>query len=81
MSKSDKLVQKILSGKSDITPAEAKKILEKLGFNASPTNGSHRTYRKPDRQSVTIILTQNPLKAYLIEKLQEALKNEGYQND
>jgi len=77
----DKLIQKILKGKSDVTPDEAVKILEMLGFTASPTGGSHLTFRKPNRPSVTIVLTQNPLKPYLLEKLQETLKNEGYQND
>ena len=78
MSKFDKLIQRVFIGKSDITPDEAVKILEKLGYFASPASGSHCTFRKPNRASVTIILTQNPLKSYLLEKLQEALKNEGY---
>ena len=81
MSKRDKLIQKIFRGKADVTPDEAVKILEMLGFSASPTGGSHLTFRKPSRQSVTIILTQNPLKSYLLEKLQETLKNEGYHNE
>jgi len=81
VSKRDKLIQKILQGKTDVTPDEAVKILKMLDFTASPSGGSHLTFRKPNRQSVTIILTQNPLKSYLLEKLQETLKNEGYQND
>jgi predicted RNA binding protein YcfA (HicA-like mRNA interferase family) len=76
----DKFIQKILKGKSDVAPDEAVKVLEMLGFTASPTGGSHLTFRKPNRPSVTIVLTQNPLKPYLLEKLQETLKNEGYQN-
>jgi len=81
MSKRDKLIQRILIGKSDITPEEAVKILKMLGFRASPTGSSHLTFRKQNNQSVTIVLTQNPLKPYLVEKLQETLKNEGYRND
>jgi len=81
MSKYNKLIQKIFSGNTDVTPNEAIKILEKLGFKATPTGGSHLTFRKTNRPSVTIVLTQNPLKSYLLEKLQEALMNEGYQND
>jgi predicted RNA binding protein YcfA (HicA-like mRNA interferase family) len=81
VSKRDKLIQKILKGKTDVTPEEAVKILEMLEFTASPAGGSHLTFRKPNCQSVTIVLTQNPLKSYLLDKLQEALKNEGYQND
>jgi len=81
VSKRDKLIQKIFRGKADVTPDEAVKILEMLGFSASPTGGSHLTFRKPNCQSVTIVLTQNPLKSYLLEKLQETLRKEGYQND
>ena len=80
MSKNDKLIQRIFEGKNDVTPAEARNILEKHGFSAAPTSGSHLTFRKSNCQSVTIILTQNPLKPYLLEKLIEMLKNEGYQN-
>jgi len=80
MGRGEKLIQKILNGKSDITPDEAVKILEMLDFRASPSGGSHLTFRKPNRPSVTVVITQNPLKAYMVEKLQEALKNEGYKN-
>jgi len=75
----DKLIQKIFEGKSDVSPEEAVKILELLGFRASPSGGSHLTFRKLNCQSVTIVLTQNPLKPYLLDKLQEVLKLEGYQ--
>ena len=78
MSKRNKLIQKIFKGGSDVTPGEAVKILEMLDFAATPTGGSHLTFRKSNRPSVTIVLTQNPLKPYLLEKLQETLKNEGY---
>jgi predicted RNA binding protein YcfA (HicA-like mRNA interferase family) len=78
MSKRDKLIQKIFNGNTDVTPDEAIKILEMLDFKATPVGGSHLTFRKPDCPSVTIVLTQNPLKPYILEKLQEALKNEGY---
>lgn len=83
MSKRDKIVQKIFNNKSDVTPEEARRILEMLGFKAASTQtgGSHLTYRKAERKSVTIVLTQNPVKQYMLEKLQEALKNEGYKND
>lgn len=79
MSKRDKLIQKILNGKSDITPDEARNILEYFGFKATAPSGgsSHLTYRKNGVQSVTIVLTQNPLKPYMVAKLQAVLKNEG----
>ncbi len=80
MSKREKLIQKILKGKSDISPDEAVKLLESFGYiGTSPKGGSsHITFRKLDCLSVTIVLTQNPLKPYMIEKLQAVLKNEGY---
>jgi len=81
MSKHEKLIKRIFESKSDITPDEALNILSKLDFKASATSGSHRTYRKPNRQSITIVLTQNPLKPYLVEKLQDTLKQEGYNNE
>jgi len=81
MSKHEKLIKRIFEGKSDITPDEVIAVLNKLGYKTSATGGSHRTFRKPDRQSITIVLTQNPLKPYLVEKLQETLKQEGYRNE
>jgi len=80
MGKYEKLIKRIFEGKSDITPSEAVNILNKLDFKTSATAGSHRTFRKLNRIPVTIVLTQNPLKPYLVEKLQDVLKQEGYQN-
>jgi len=81
MSKHEKLIKRIFEGKSDITPDEAVNILNKLNYKSSATSGSHRTFRKPNRQSITIVLTQSPLKPYLVEKLQDTLKQEGYNNE
>ena len=80
MSKREKLIQKIITGRSNITPTEAKKLLEILGYVADGPSGgsSHLTFRKQGKPSVTIVLTQNPLKPYMVVKLQIALKNEGY---
>ena len=78
MGKYEKLIKRIFEGKSDITPGEAVNILKKHDYKSTPTSGSHCTFRKSNRHSVTIILTQNPLKPYLVEKLQEMLKQEGY---
>ena len=81
MGKYEKLIKRILEGKSEITPNEALNILNKLDFKSTAISGSHRTFRKPNRMPVTIVLTQNPLKPYLIEKLQDVLKQEGYHNE
>ena len=106
MSKRDKLIEKILKGKSNISPNEAVKMSRNpslrtqcgnLGFLLllpplkcvsfwvtlrRPAGGSsHITFRKANAQSVTIVLTQNPLKPYMVSKLQTALKIEGYHYD
>jgi len=81
MGKYEKLIKRIFEGKLDITPDEAVNILNRLDFKSTSISGSHRTFRKPNRQSVTIIITQNPLKPYLMEKLQDILKQEGYHNE
>ena len=81
MSKHEKLIQKILDGNSDITSGEAVKILKILGYSASPTGSSHLTFRKPNHMSVTLVITQNPVKPYIIAKLQEVLYIEGYKHE
>ena len=81
MGKHEKLVKRIFEGASDITLNEAINILTKLDFKSTVTGGSHRTFRKLNRQSITIVLTQNPIKPYLVEKLQDILRQEGYYNE
>ena len=78
MSKKDKLIQKILNGRSAISPSEAIKILESYDYIATGPSGgsSHLTFRKLNRPSVTIVLTQNPLKPYMVEKLQNVINME-----
>jgi len=44
VSKRDKLIKKILNGNSGISPDEAVKILEMLGFKTVPPGGSHLVY-------------------------------------
>ncbi len=73
--------KKIFKGNSDVTPDEAIKVLEMIGFQAVSTGGSHLTFRKQNCPSITVVITQTPLKAYMLAKLQEALKDEGYKND
>lgn len=81
MTKKEKLIQKVLKGKSDISPSEACSILFDFGYKAtSPASGSsHITFRKQNAMPITIVLTQNPLKPYLVSKIQDAIKKEGIQ--
>lgn len=78
MTKTDKLIKKILESKSTITISEAIKILNSLGYVASHAVGSHQTFKKADRNSITLVITDKELKDYLIKKLQKAIKDEGY---
>lgn len=50
MSKFEKMVLKILSGKSDnnLSIKELKSFLQKLGFEEKQASGSHTLYKKSD---------------------------------
>ncbi len=78
MTKLEKLIQKILEGQSIITIDEAEKMLQKLEYTAEKATGSHITYRKENRESVTLVLTTKELKPYMLKKLQKALQDEGH---
>lgn len=70
-----------INSKSFKSPSEACSILFDLGYKAtSPAGGSsHITFRKQNSMPITIVLTQNPLKPYLVLKIQDAIKKEGIQ--
>ena len=68
-----------IKGQIGYNPRGSKKIAESFGYVATGPSGgsSHLTFRKQNSLSITIVLTQNPLKPYMISKLQAAIKNEG----
>lgn len=74
MSKRDKLIQKINNLES-ITFEEAQKILISFGYiERSPKGGSsHVTFTKSDKQAITLVKTQKPLKLYAIKLVKEAI--------
>lgn len=74
MSKRDKLIQKINNLES-ITFEEAQKILISFGYiERSPKGGSsHVTFTKSDKQAITLVKTQKPLKFYAIKLVKEAI--------
>ena len=78
MTKLEKLIQKILEGKSIITIDEAEKFLQKMEYTAEKATGSHITYRKENKDPVTLVLTTKELKPYMLKKLQKLLQDEGY---
>jgi predicted RNA binding protein YcfA (HicA-like mRNA interferase family) len=66
MSKRDKLIQKIMNNQN-ISYEEAKKILLFLGYEVMNTCGSHVTFSKPKRKSITLVSYQIELNPYLIK--------------
>jgi hypothetical protein len=75
MTKRDKLIQKILDGKG-ISYHDAEKILISLNYIPKMPSGgsSHVTFRKNDREQITLVKTQNPLKDYLMKQIREVLE-------
>lgn len=71
MSKRQKLISKIKNNPGDARFQDLRKLLLDAGFEESqPRNGSsHRTYRKPNAQKVTLRKTGKPGKAYTLEVL------------
>ncbi|GBF23413.1 toxin-antitoxin system toxin component HicA family [Candidatus Gastranaerophilus sp. (ex Termes propinquus)] len=74
MSKRDKLIQKIMTGKN-VSYTEASRVLIDLGYIPKQTSGgsSHITFRKNECEKIVLIQTQNPVKPYIIKQIQEAL--------
>jgi len=76
MSKRQKIIEKILSGRV-VSYEEAENILLHLGF-AVEVRGSHHTFRK-DGFVKNISLKRRPqLLPYQLEMLKEVLKDHGY---
>jgi predicted RNA binding protein YcfA (HicA-like mRNA interferase family) len=74
MSKRDKLIQKIMRS-GEVSYKEAEKVLLSLGYDNRYPNGgsSHISFRKENRSTITLVSTQEPVKRYLIEKIQNAI--------
>jgi len=74
MSRRDKLIQKIMHF-GEVSYKEAEKVLLSLGYdNRYPNNGSsHISFRKENRTTITLVSTQETVKRYLIEKIQNAI--------
>lgn len=75
MTKLEKLIKKILEGKT-VSFNEADLALQNAGFDPeSPKSGSsHITYRKSGKNPVTLVRNRKELKPYQLKMIQEALK-------
>lgn len=78
MSKWDKLIEKILALSSDLRFDELKKVLEDLGYEEvrNKKGGSHHTFRKKGRKSITIP-KKNTVKVIYVEMVKEAIEQEN----
>ena len=75
MSKKEKLLKKILGGKSDksITWDEAVSVLETAGFLNEGGKGSHNNFRHPDGRKVNIP-RRNVIKPIYIKQIRLLLE-------
>ena len=77
--------QKLLKRLYDLDPSlrfeQLAKILEEHGYSASETSGgsSHITFRKKERQPITVP-RHNPIKKAYIEIIRNAIKEETNNN-
>ena len=77
MSQFDKLLQRIKSLDNNMRFNELRKVLESYGYIMSGPGGgsSHRTFRKPGHQPITIP-THEPIKRIYIIMVKEAIESE-----
>ena len=82
MSKWDKLLERVYSLSSDIRFEEIKKILESYGYKmTAPRSGSsHYTFRKKDRDIITIP-KHKPIKKFYIELVKQVIETEEGMNE
>lgn len=65
-----KIINKMRRQPNGITPEDAERVLNYLGFEVRRTRGSHRRFkRKSDGRWFSLVISQNPVKKYLIEEI------------
>jgi predicted RNA binding protein YcfA (HicA-like mRNA interferase family) len=59
----------------EVSYKDAEKVLLSLGYDNRYPNGgsSHVSFRKENRTTITLVCTQDPVKRYLLEKIQNAI--------
>lgn len=75
MSKRDKIIRKILNGKS-VSFEEAKTLMLSFEYLERST-GSHHSFSKIGHHTITLT-NKRELKKYQLKLLKEVLKNHGY---
>lgn len=65
-----KIINKMRRQPNGISPEDAERVLNYLGFEKRRTRGSHRRFkRKSDGRWFSLVISQNPVKKYLIEEI------------
>ncbi len=77
MSKFDRLLERITKLDKDLRFEELRKVVEYYGYTMrGPSGGSsHKTFRKPGKQPITIP-QHDPIKRAYVEKVKELIESE-----
>ena len=77
MSKFDRLLERIKKLDKDLRFEELRKVVEYYGYTMrGPSGGSsHKTFRKPGKQPITIP-QHDPIKRAYVEKVKELIESE-----
>ena len=77
MSRWDKLISRILNLSKDLRYDELKKVLESYGYEerGPKGGGSHRTFRKPGCNPITIPIHE-PIKKVYVEMVRNVVEGE-----
>lgn len=69
MARVEKILEKMESSPSSISFADAKKVLEWLGYTAKyPKRGSHVTFKKAGTYPITVV-NCSPVKKYSVQEI------------
>lgn len=81
MSKSQKIVERLLSRPSDFEWRERKLVMETFGYDLKKTGGSGRKFIHPETRATLFIHEPHPariLKAYQVKDAIQFLRQEGH---
>ena len=83
MSKSDKLLTRLLIGSSDanFSFSELRKILLRLGFEQRAPKGSHYTFSHPAVTTILTVPKRTPLKPIYVKKARAIITEYGLADD
>ena len=83
MSKRDKELANLLRGSADtnISFAQLRSVLLRLGFEQRTSSGSHYTFSHPEVRSILTVPKRKPLKPIYVKKARALITENGLAND